>query len=159
MTACPQIRHLKVAPMAPEQIAQALPLAQALRSDMTVAEWRRFCEGLMNDPSPNRGIECAADEHGYLLGFFAYQAQPDLTHGRVLSIDPFIAIDLYGRDYSAQRMLVRIESLAKSLNCASTHVALGGIAGKIPKETGARVEKFLEMGYRADAMRLCKELV
>lgn len=157
-TACPTIRHLRVRPLVHTQIVQALPLAQSLRADLELGDWRRFCEDLLAASPRVRGIECAADEHGYLLGLFAYQAGPDLRHGRVLSIDPFIAIDLYGRDYSAQRMLTRIESLARELKCDSTHVALCGVGGRFPREDGARFEKFLEQGFHADAMRLCKNL-
>lgn len=156
--ACPTIRHLRVRPMAEDQIIQALPLAQSLRADLELEHWRRFCKDLLSASPRVRGIECAADEHGYLLGLFAYQAAPDLRHGRVLSIDPFIAIDLYGRDYSAQRMLTRIDSLARELKCEATHVALCGVGGRLPREDGARLEKFLEQGFHADAMRLCKNI-
>lgn len=147
---------LKVRPMAPGQIAQALPLARSARADLTLCEWRAYCKAVLD--GAGTGIDCVVDENGYLLGLMVFRRQADLRHGAVLSVAPFIAVDLCGRDTVACRLLARAEDRAAALDCAAVHIARDGVDGLFPRRCGAAFARFLEDGYHADGLRLCKPL-
>lgn len=152
----PVARHLTVAPLTPALIRQSLPLAQAVRAGLSVEEWTAFCQRTLDRADDGTGMDCVKDEQGYLLGLMVYSVHPDLTHGRVLNVDPFIAMDLYGRDQAAKAMLARIEALAGLLTCDAVHIALDGVETQFPRRCGPHFSRFLEHGYHADGLRMCK---
>lgn len=159
----PAVRHLRVLPMTDARVPQSLPLAQGLRSDLTLDDWERFCTLMLTKDDDTRqdsfkGMDCVVDENDYLLGLAGYEVRPDLRHGRVLSVDPFIAIDLYGRDQAAQQLLIRMDRLAEEQDCTAVHIAFDGVDGRFPRQCGSTFSKFMERGYRADCLRLCKEV-
>ena len=142
--------------MTANRIAQALPLAQTLRSDLTLAEWNAFCRERLDRTDSGTGMDIVTDGDGYLLGLVAYQIRTDLRHGRVLNVDPFIAMDVYGRDRACEMLLDHIEGLATAGTCGAVHVSLEGVDGRFPRRCGASFTRILESGYRADGLRLCK---
>jgi len=152
------VPYLVVRPMSADKALQALPLAQALRADLTLCHWKAFCDSHCRPVRPDQGIDCALDRDGYVQGFFAYSTRPDLRHGPLLSIDPFVAVDLFGRAYAARFMLDRIDTLVERLACAAVHINMDAAGGRFPQECGSRLVPYLEHGYRADGMRLCKSL-
>jgi hypothetical protein len=152
----PVTRELRVEPMTPDLVRQSLPLAQAVRSGLSVEEWTAFCTRTLDRADGETGMDCVKDEQGYLLGLMVYAVRPDLTHGRVLNVDPFIAMDLYGRDLAAKSLLVRIEELVRLLACDAVHIALDGVETQFPRRCGPHFSRFLEHGYHADGLRLCK---
>lgn len=139
------------------RVPQSLPLAQGLRSDLTLRAWTLFCSSMLECQDGTKGMDCVADENDYLLGLAGYEVRPDLRHGQVLSVDPFIAIDLYGRDQAAQQLLIRMDHLAEEHDCTAVHIAFDGVDGRFPRQCGSTFTKFMERGYRADCLRLCKE--
>lgn len=150
----PTTGYLRAQPLDAGQIAQALPLVRSVRADLTLCDWRSYCAAAQSQPGG--GIECVVDEKGYLLGLMVYRRDPDIRHRAVLTVDPFIAVDLYGRDEAARRMLIRIEALAEEHGCGAVHIALEGVDGRFPKRCGGSFSRFLEDGYHAEGLRLCK---
>ena len=150
--------YLVVCPMSADKALLALPLAQILCADLTLCHWKAFCDSHCRPARPDRGIDCALDQDGYVQGFFAYSIRPDLQCAPLLSIDPFVAVDLFGRAYAARQLLNRIDSLAESLSCAAVHINLEGTEGRFPRECSSRFMPYLEHGYRAEGVRLCKSL-
>ncbi|NMM45082.1 hypothetical protein HH303_11375 [Rhodospirillaceae bacterium KN72] len=142
--------------MTANRIAQALPLAQTLRSDLTLTEWEAFCGQRLHHSDSDAGMDIVTDGDGYLLGLAAYQIRTDIRHGRVLDVDPFIAMDVYGRDRACEMLLEHIESLATDRACGAVHVSLEGVDGRFPRRCGTSFTRILESGYRADGLRLCK---
>ena len=154
----PALVHLKVVPMTPDMVDKALPLVRAVRSDLSLEDWRAFCAPFLSDPTGFRGLECVADENDYLMGLAGYEARTDLRHGRVLAVDPFVAADLYGRNLAAQILLARLDKIAARIGCGAVHVAYDSVDGLVPRNAGNTFDKFFEKGYRADSLRLCKHL-
>lgn len=144
--------------MRQDLIDMALPLVHGLRGDLTLEEWRAFCRPILSGARDDVGMECVLDEKGYLMGLAGYDARPDLRHGRVLQVDPFIAADLYGRSLAAQMLLARLDRLAVRHGCAAVHVAYEAVDDTLPIKAGHTFKKFFESGYRADSVRLCRNL-
>lgn len=148
----PSASFLHVVPMEARQIAQSLPLAQSIRSDLTLCEWRDFCESMLSCPDDRAGMECVVDDNGYLLGIMAYRCEPNLHHKKVLTVDPFVAVDLYGRDEAERRLLARAEEIAEMRGCAAVHIAVD----RTDRAIQPGLAGFSPQGYRVDGIRFCK---
>ncbi|MBO6834766.1 MAG: hypothetical protein JJ878_02035 [Alphaproteobacteria bacterium] len=142
--------------MAADWVDRALPLVRGLRSDLSLREWRSYCAPFLDRADSASGLECVLDEKDYLIGLAGYEARPDIRHGRVLMVDPFIAVDLYGRNFAAQMLLARVDTLAGSLGCRAIHIAYETADGLVTHRRGNTFDRLFDKGYRADSLRLCK---
>lgn len=154
----PALVHLRVSPLAADWVDQALPLMRGLRSDLSLREWRAYCAPFLDGTDSACGLECVIDEKDYLIGLAGYRARPDIRHGRVLAVDPFVAADLYGRNLAARMLLARLDALADRNQCDAIHISYEAADGTLPLRPGNTYDRMSAMGYRVDSLRLCKQL-
>nr|WP_255635714.1 hypothetical protein [Azospirillum sp. 412522] len=159
-------------PLGRRQIDQAYPLVCAIAPGLGVGQWRAFAAaaldggavdgaggGTGNDNRPaNRGIMTVQNARGYMHGLFSYAAEPHLLHGRTLSVDNFVVLDLFDVTGIAETLLQAMEDLARRLGCAAIHTTLPD--RHIPRDSRRDPvpDCFRTVGHRQETIRFCKDL-
>ncbi|HYD30223.1 MAG TPA: hypothetical protein VEB64_05120 [Azospirillaceae bacterium] len=161
-----------VKPLGRRQIDQAFPVVSACSPGIGVERWRAFAAAVipaadleaapssphaivMADDSPATpaptGIITAQSDRGYIHGLFSYAVEPDLRHGRVLTADNFVVLDLVDPDAPATVLLKAMEHLARRLGCGAIHASL-------PEGAAPMLNRLHHAGHHPEARRLCKPL-
>jgi hypothetical protein len=111
-------RCVAVRVLDPKEIAAAYPLACMLAPTLDMAAWQRFAGAILaGNPTEERGILVAVGEGRYLCGLLIYRVVHDLRHGRVLTADHVIALDIVDRKPVAAALLAALEELSEALGC------------------------------------------
>jgi len=151
------LRDLKVQTLGPEHIAQAYPLIQAALPEVSLDAWAGFARALIHQHErPDSGLLGVVSEQGYLTGLSSYRVARDLLHGRTLTADHFVAIDLFDRRAVVHVLADAIEALARERQCGAVHTTLqekGGMSG--PAST---MSTLAGRGHQVESVCLCKIL-
>lgn len=155
--------QLSIAPLPRVQAAQALPLVRSLRPDLTLEEWQSYLDLLDDSPAEEgepalSGVMAVRDQSGYLHGLFTFSVAEDIVHGRALSVDNLIAVDMLGRDDSARLMIAEMERLAHSHRCGAVHVMLAEDHPQGPRPVSSMMARLRSAGHHVDGVRLCRLL-
>ena len=145
-----------------EQVAQAFPLIQSVVPHLTLEQWNGFVGlvGSLASEAQRRqaGIMTIQNSRGYIHGLFSYTVEANLHHGRVLSIDNFVAFDLVDRDRAIEAMFDAMDDIAYGLGCHAIHVRLPEEFTSPPRDRGGLLRVFEEADHRIETMGLCKDL-
>ena len=143
-------RSVTVRPLDRQEIAAAYPLARMLAPALDLAAWQRFAGEILNGaPTEERGILAAVGEGGYLCGLLIYRVVHDLRHGRALTADHVLALDIVDRKPVAAALLSALEELSEALGCDALHTGFD-----TPQESLKAVWE--GAGHRKERTLLCK---
>lgn len=153
--------QLSIAPLPRVQAAQALPLVRSLRPDLTLEEWQSYLDLLGQNPVEDgepalSGVMAVRDQSGYLHGLFTFSVAEDIVHGRALTVDNMIAVDMLGRDDSARLMIAEMDKLARTHRCGAVHVTLAEDHAQGPRPVSAMMARLRSAGHHVDGVRLCR---
>jgi hypothetical protein len=143
-------RSVAVRSLDRKEIATAYPLARMLAPSLDLAAWQRFAGAILDGaPTEERGILAAEGEGGYLCGLLIYRVVHDLRHGRVLTADHVLALDIVDRKPVAAALLSALEELSEALGCDALHTGFD-----TPQET---LKALWEgAGHQVERTLLCK---
>jgi hypothetical protein len=137
-----------------EEIMAVYPLVREAVPTLDLPSWLRFARRLTGS---RRGEQCgivAASREGrtFPSGLFCYRVQDDLTLGRVLVADHFVAIDLLDPGAVLAALVEQLDELAHRLGCTAVRSLVHG-------GTPDTAESLDAAGHRReDAMLLLKRL-
>jgi hypothetical protein len=144
------------------QVAQAFPLIQSVAPHLTLEQWNCFVDLVTNLAGgvqhPQAGIMTIQNNRGYIQGLFSYTVEANLNHGRVLSIDNFVAFDLVDRDKAIEAMFGAMDDIAYGLGCHAIHVHLPESLTAPPRGRKGLLRVFEEADHRVETVGLCKDL-
>lgn len=143
-------RTVDIRPLKPREIGAAFPLARLLVPTLSLAAWQSFAAKLTaGAPASDHGILAAESEGGYLCGLVIYRVMHDLRHGRLLTADHIVALDIVDRKPVAAAVLAALEHLGKALDCDALHTSLDA-----PQESLKAVWE--DAGHHIEKTLLCK---
>jgi hypothetical protein len=153
----PALRDLKVQTLGPEHIAQAYPLVQAVLPEVPLDAWTVFARALMRHRGrPSSGLLGVVSEQGYLTGLSSYRVASDLLHGRTLTADHFVAIDLFDRRAVVHALADAIEAMAREQQCRAVHTTLPEVSGL--SGPASTMSTLAGRGHQVESVCLCKIL-
>lgn len=141
-------------PLARRQIDQAFPLIRTVLPALDVDRWRAFASaltGLPEAPAAPCGIMTAQNGHGYIHGLFSYATGAHLSHGRLLSVENFIVLDLIDVSGAADALLRAMESVARLLGCGAIHTCLPAHMASQPGARAGMLDHFRAAGHTVEA--------
>lgn len=141
-------RRVDIGPLVPERVAASFPLARLLAPELDLGLWRRFARAFAHGaPRHQRGILCAVGEGGHACGLAIYRVlHDDLRHGRVLSADHVIVLDIVDPRPVAVALANALEGLSEALGCAALRTGFDASQRSLRtlwQASGHRVEKTL----------------
>jgi len=160
-------------PLGRRQIDQAYPLLCVIAPGLAVEQWRAFAAAVLapngdttghangeagGAPLRRTGIMTVQNARGYLHGLFSYAIEQHLRHGRVMSVENFVVLDLFDVPGVTGTLLRAMDGLARGLGCAAIHTTLperyilDGLANN------PIADCFLGEGHRRETIRMCKSL-
>ncbi|ANC92345.1 hypothetical protein A6A40_10760 [Azospirillum humicireducens] len=156
-------------PLDRRQIDQAYPLVCAIAPGLGVDQWRAFAAALLGTATKGSsaeaprlpaeaGIITVQNVQGYMHGLFSYKVEPHLRHGRVLSVDNFVVLDLFDLAGIAETLLRAMEVLARRLGCAAIHTTLSDRYIPLDSRRNPIPDCFRTEGHRQETIRFCKDL-
>jgi hypothetical protein len=137
-----------------EQIHAVYPLIREAVPTLDLSTWLRFARQLTG---PRRAGQCGivvARRQGraYPCGLFCYQVANDLSLGKVLIADHFVAVDLLDPGAVLTALVEELDALAKRLGCQAVrslvHSGAPDVAGGL-----------YAAGHRPEASLLLKTLL
>lgn len=120
-------RQLATRSLNSAQVDQAYPLVQLAVPRLPLAAWRRFAGASIatsrGDP-PHVSVMVVSDARGYLQGLCVYRVEPDLRHGRRMTIEHFVALDLIDSTIVAEAIVAALRAEAVRAGCGilETHL-------------------------------------
>ena len=149
------------------QIDQAYAVARMVVPDLTVECWRDFAAALIQDagdpdpsategPAAASGIMTVQTHQGYIHGLFSFRTDPHLRHGRVLTVDNFMVVDMVDPAGTASLLLRAMDRTAHALGCSAIHTTLPANYAQLPEYCNAVLTYFRDDGHAVDTLRLCK---
>lgn len=147
------MRSLTIEPMRAERIAQAFPLIQLVRPDLSREEWQNYAEQILTEPGS--GIVLLTDARDLILGLFVWRISLDPGHGRTLNCEDFVAADIVDPRRVAEALADGLEETARAQNCTAVHTCISATSGG-----GARrlVDCLRGLGHHMESFQLCKTL-
>jgi len=150
------VRELRTRPLGPDHIGQAYPLVQASLPQVPLAAWTAFAQAMiLQEQQLDAGIVTVLTEQGYIAGLCSYRIEPDLVHGRSLTAEPFLAIDMFDRMAVVHALADAIEAIARNRRCEAIHTTL---PEKHRRADGGLAFDLSDRGHQVEALRLCKIL-
>ena len=151
------MRELRLLPLERRQIAQAYPLVQAIRPDVSLEAWRAYARRFpaQGGDCARSGIATVQDDSGVILGLFAYRVGTAPQHGTTLFVDHFVALDIISPATVTAELADGMERIARCLGCHAVHTA-------VTCSENARCQDIIErlraFGHRLESFQLCKPL-
>lgn len=156
-------------PLGRRQIDQAYPLVCAIAPGLRVDQWRAFAAALLgtapkgsgaesSGPPAEAGIITVQNAQGYMHGLFSYRVELHLRHGRVLSVDNFVVLDLFDLAGIAETLLRAMDLLARRLGCAAIHTTLPERDLVRDSWRNPIPDCFRTEGHRQETIRFSKDL-
>jgi hypothetical protein len=163
-------------PLIRRQIDQAFPVVQTIAPDLDVDRWRDFAAAVLSGrelesedeptgrrgeggmPHP-RGIMTVQNARGYIHGLFSYTAEEHLRHGRVLTVENFIVLDLFDMAGAADELLNAMDDVAEALGCAAIHTNLPDDYSSLPDYCNWVLSCFRDAGHAVGTLRLSKRMI
>jgi hypothetical protein len=137
-----------------DEIMAVYPLVREAVPALELSSWLRFARQLT---ASRRGEQCgivAARREGrtFPSGLFCYRVENDLTLGRVLVADHFVAVDLLDPGAVLAALVEELDELASRLGCTAVRSLVHG-------GTSDPAESLDAAGHRPeDSMLLLKRL-
>lgn len=156
-------------PLGRRQIDQAYPLVCAIAPGLEVDRWRAFAAAMLQGATDGgsargsavpatTGIMTVQNAQGYLHGLFSYVVEPHLRHGRILSVDNFVVLDLFDIPGIAETLLRAMEGLARRLGCSAIHTTLPERYIPVDSRRNPIPDCFLSEGHRQETVHFRKNL-
>lgn len=146
--------------LSPERILQAFPVVSVVDGAVSKEDWAAYAAALVGSPNNGvgQGIITVQCEQGYIHGLSVYQVKRDLRRGRVLEIENFAVVELFGSTNVAKILLDGLESLAREQQC---HCMLVGLLNPtmrrwLRKPDSPAVDIFKEAGFQSEPLKLRK---
>jgi len=119
--------------LAPNQIRSVFPLIRQVVPTLDLPGWIRFARPLVNPRRAEIGgiVVAQRPSRAFPSGLFCYRQQRDLTHGKVLIAEHFVALDLLHPDAVLAALLVELDALGKRFGCNAVRSVLHGSAPDI----------------------------
>ena len=153
------VRQLRTRPLTAERIAQAFPLVQTSLLQVTLDAWCDFAEALVFRPNgAAAGIIVVPGERDTIAGLSGYRVDHDLVHGRLLSVEHFLAFDLLDRRAVAHALAAGLEGLARQHRCTAIHTQLPRRGDADPERGGGLLDVLSTRGHRIESIGMCKLL-
>ncbi len=154
-----------VKPLGRRQIDQAYPLLCVIAPGLAVEQWRAFAAAVLDTngeaggaPARRTGIMTVQNARGYLHGLFSYAIEEHLRHGRVMSVENFVVLDLFDVPGVTGTLLRAMDGLARGLGCAAIHTTLPERCIPDGSTNNPITDCFLGEGHRRETVRMCKPL-
>ena len=111
-----------------DEIMAVYPLVREVVPTLELSSWLRFARQLTGS---RRGEQCgivAASREGrtFPSGLFCYRVEDDLTLGRVLVADHFVAVDLLDPLAVLTALVGQLDELANRLGCTAVRSLVHG---------------------------------
>lgn len=139
-----------------EYAVRAFPLVQSIRADLSLEEWLEYVDKTTLGNMVERGIVAAVNARGYVEGLFCFEVEDDLIHGKVLNVDNFVSVDLYGRNGATDLLLAEMDRVATQAGCKALHITMNEGKAMLPRACTSTFGRLREAGMKIDAVRLCK---
>ena len=146
--------EITVLPLAPERIAEALPLVRELAADMTVERLEDYvarltCRG--NGAGPAGGVIVAQSANGYMRGMLSYRITHDLRRGPTLVVENLVVLGAIHSHAITAALIDALDGLADDHGCAA-------IEARLPPNDHRTVGLARSRGFGFDGWRLSKSL-
>lgn len=96
---------------------------------------------------------------GYIHGLFSYTVEEHLRHGRVLTVENFIVLDLFDMAGAADELLNAMDDVAETLGCAAIHTNLPDDYSSLPDYCNWVLSCFRDAGHAVGTLRLSKRMI
>jgi len=151
------MRELQLRPLERDQIAQAYPLVQTIRPELSLATWHAYARRFprQSGDCARSGIATVQDGSGVILGLFAYRTGTAAPHGRTLFVDHFVALDIISPAAVTAELADGMERIAHCLGCHAVHTALSCRECARGRDL---IERLRAFGHRLESFQLCKPL-
>lgn len=111
-----------------EQLAAVYPLVREAVPSLSLTSWLRFARPLTGS---RRGTHCGIvtarrEGRSFPCGLFCFRVDDDLTLGRVLVADHFVAVDLLDPGAVLTALVEELERLAHRLECKAVRSLVHG---------------------------------
>jgi len=145
--------------LAPENAAQAYPLVQSARPEVTLEAWTAYAERMNAGTVPpvgEKGIVAIESKRGYIHGLFSFWITIALRHGDVLNVENFIAVDMGDRAAAIKTLIRAVDDLARTHGCAAvyTHLPDHWVFG--PQTESTMLSHLRDAGHDLESVKLCK---
>lgn len=116
---------LSVLPLQRDQIAMVYPLIQILKPDISLERWIAYARTLIHARQTGvTGAKIAVNHAGHIFGMFTWRQEDDLNHGRRLSVENFVAMEVVGLPIIGAAMVAEMKRQAARQRCATVRAAL-----------------------------------
>jgi hypothetical protein len=150
------MRELRLTSLQRTQIAQAFPLVQAIRPDLSLDDWHSYARRFPAGPEFGRsGIATLQDSTDLILGMFAYRTGREPDHGPTLLVDHFVALDLISPASVAEQLADGMEAIARRFDCRAVHTAVDCAESVRGHHL---IDLLRDLGHRLERFQLCKPL-
>lgn len=151
------MRHLRLVALEKARIPEAYPLIQAVKGDLTLAAWKREAESFVQAQAAGSGcgIMTLQDGNGLILGLFYHDVTENGTHGPVLNVSHFVAMDLISPQKIIAELAEGMEVMAERLCCRAVHTEITTDMRSSPHPV---LEGLQDLGHRLERVHLCKPL-
>jgi hypothetical protein len=141
------------------QIDQAFPLVHTIAPELPLAQWRAFATAMVDaSGDPPRGIVALQTRQGYIVGLFSWMVDDHLRHGRVLTVENFVVVDLFDLEGAAGHLLEAMEPLAVEHRCQAIHTALPEAYSSLAERANQVLGRFRDLGHQLGTLHFCKPL-
>lgn len=117
-------RSFTTLPLPAAHVDLAYPLVSAALPGVDLLRWREYADIAGGEAEHSRGIIGLRGDGDYLCGVMAFHVGEDLRHGRVLSVDLFIALDLVNEGHAIRTLLDVAETKAREMRCAAVQISI-----------------------------------
>jgi len=139
------------------QIDQAFPLVHTIAPELPLGQWRAFATAMIGAPGdPPRGIMALQTRQGYIVGLFSWMVDDHLRHGRVLTVENFVVVDLFDLEGAAGHLLEAMEPLAEAHACQAIHTALPEAYSSLAETANQVLGRFRDLGHQLGTLHFCK---
>ncbi len=148
-------------PLGRRQIDQAYPLVCTIAPGLAVEQWRAFAAAVLEAggaTDARSGIMTVQNARGYLHGLFSYAIGEHLRHGRVMTVENFVVLDLFDLPGVAGTLVEAMDGLARGFGCTAIHTSLPERCIFDDTANNPIADCFFRQGHRRETIRLCKAL-
>jgi hypothetical protein len=119
--------------LALDQVRSVYPLIRQVVPTLDLAGWQRFARTVIHPRRLEQGgiVVATRPPRPFPCGLFCYRQEQDLTRGKVLVAEHFVALDLLEPDLVLAALVNELDALAKRFGCAAVRSVVHGSAPDI----------------------------
>lgn len=119
--------------LTPDQVRSVYPLIRQAVPTIDLAGWQRFARTVMHPRRPELGgiVVATRPPRPFPCGLFCYRQEQDLTRGKVLVAEHFVALDLLEPDLVLAALVDELDALARRFGCAAVRSVVHGSAPEV----------------------------